>query len=60
MIERRKLEHEREFGPYLDILPNSLKEFPIFFDEDELSYLKGSQMLNIIDIEKKDLVDIYV
>jgi histone-lysine N-methyltransferase SETD3 len=37
------------FKPYYDILPQTLSNMPIFWDEEELSYLKGSFILNQID-----------
>jgi hypothetical protein len=45
MQERRKDEEDIEFTEYLDILPKGLNDFPIFFDEDEKAYLKGSPFL---------------
>lgn len=37
-----------EFKEYLDILPKSLRDFPIFFTEDERKWLKGSPFLDQI------------
>ena len=38
------------FAEYLDILPKSLSDFPIFFTEDERVWLKGSPFLDqVID-----------
>lgn len=37
---------KQEFSEYLDILPKGLDDFPIFFKEDELAYLKGSPFLD--------------
>ena len=42
MMERRKDPADREFSAFLDLLPKSYEEFPIFFNETELSYLEGS------------------
>lgn len=36
------------FKPYYDILPKTLKNIPIFWDKDELEYLKGSYLLTQI------------
>ena len=37
--ERLKKPEEREFGEYLDLLPKTFNNYPIFFDDEELSYL---------------------
>lgn len=42
--ERRK--EVSEFAKYLDILPKDVSEFPVFFSEDEKSWLKGSRFVN--------------
>ena len=47
-MERLKKPEEREFGRYLDMLPKYFKNYPIFFNEEELSYLKGSPILEAI------------
>lgn len=44
MQERRK--EVTHFAQYLDILPKSLRDFPIFFTDEELAFLKGSPFLN--------------
>lgn len=49
MQERRKA--DKQFTEYLDILPKSLRDFPIFFTEAERHWLKGSPFLDQI-IEK--------
>ena len=36
MQEKRKTIAEREFEPFLDILPKECVDFPIFFNEDQL------------------------
>ena len=33
------------FKPYYDILPQTLKNMPIFWTEEELRYLEGSYLL---------------
>ena len=33
------------FKPFLDILPKAFKDFPVFFDEEELAYLQGCTLL---------------
>jgi len=32
------------FGPYLDILPEKADNFPVFFSDDELKMLEGSEV----------------
>ena len=46
MQERRK--EQSEFDTYLDILPKSVTEFPVFFSEEERKWLEGSKFLNQI------------
>ena len=35
-----------KFAEYMDILPKSLRDFPIFFTDDEKALLAGSPFLN--------------
>jgi hypothetical protein len=49
MIERLKRPIEREFGAYMDLLPKSCLEFPIFFDEEELAQLDGSPFKELLE-----------
>ena len=45
LLERRRPDpEERDFGAFLDLLPEDCGQFPIFFNEDELSYLDGSPL----------------
>jgi hypothetical protein len=37
----------------LDILPSSFDEFPHMYSEDELKWLKGSEILHTIDAKKR-------
>ena len=53
MQERRK--QQQEFTEYLDILPKSCVDFPIFFTEEEKSWLKGSPFLNQIHEKIEDI-----
>ena len=53
MQEKRKM--EMEYREYLDILPKGLNDFPIFFNEDERSYLKGSPFLTQIFEKIEDI-----
>ena len=40
---------------YFDLLPNDYSNFPIFYTEKELDYLKGSPFLNLIMNKKSDM-----
>lgn len=53
MQERRK--QNTNFAQYLDILPKSLRDFPIFFTEEEKEFLKGSPFLNQINEKLEDI-----
>jgi hypothetical protein len=53
LLESKK--ENTEYSPYLDLLPTKSKDFPILFDIDELSYLKGSPLLAHIKTIKKSL-----
>jgi histone-lysine N-methyltransferase SETD3 len=45
----RKVNGEQSFfNPYYNILPKSLRNMPIFWSQDELDYLQGSDMLEQI------------
>jgi histone-lysine N-methyltransferase SETD3 len=46
MQERRK--DNSAWFPYIDILPKSYSNFPIFFDETERQWLEGSPFLDQI------------
>lgn len=43
------------FAEYLDILPKSLSDFPIFFTEDEKAWLKGSPFLDQVNEKVEDI-----
>lgn len=53
MQERRK--ESKIFTEYLDILPKSLEDFPIFFTEEERKFLKGSPFLTQIYEKIEDI-----
>ena len=53
-MEEKRMK-KRIFGPVLDVLPKSYQHFPVLFNEDELSYLKGSPLLDAIHSEKEAL-----
>lgn len=53
----RKVNGESSFfKPYYDILPPTLRNMPIFWSEDELSYLKGSYLLDQI-ADRNDAIE---
>ena len=41
--EMRKPKDDRQFKEYIDLFPSTIDNFPIFFNDKELVYLKGSQ-----------------
>ena len=47
-ILTEKAKAKSKFGPYLDMLPQNLSRFPIFFNKKELKYLEGSPVLDAI------------
>jgi len=44
---------------YVDFLPSNYDNFPIFYKEKELDYLKGTQFLESIEKEKKYIKEDY-
>lgn len=54
MQERRRGD-QQQFTEYLDILPKSLRDFPIFFTEEERIWLKGSPFLDQIYEKIQDI-----
>ena len=57
--ERQKPKEEREFKEFLEMLPNSCKDFPLFFTDEELAYLKGSYLLELVDLQRENLQNDY-
>ena len=45
-------DNDNFFKPYFDILPRTFKSFPIFWTEEELSWLEGSDLLRQIQDRK--------
>jgi len=54
LIDRKR--PDSFFKPYYDILPPTLRNMPIFWDERELGYLRGSYLLYQI-AERKDAIE---
>ena len=36
---------DSQWKPYFDLLPKDVSEYPVFFDEAQLSWLEGSMFL---------------
>lgn len=47
------------FFPFIDILPKSFENFPIFFDEEEKEWLKGSPFLQQVEEKIDDISQDY-
>lgn len=47
------------FYPYYEILPQTLRNMPIFWSEEELSYLEGSYLLHQIHDRNQAITDDY-
>ena len=58
LLELKK-EDKNNYQPWLDILPSNFNEFPHMYSEDELEWLKGSEILKIIQKNKNRYVDDY-
>lgn len=46
ILQERLKGEESPFHPFIDILPKTFENFPIFFTEEEREYLKGSPFLD--------------
>lgn len=57
MQERRK--PDTKWAPYLDILPKSFGNFPIFFTKEEKKWLEGSPFLNQVEDKILDVAKDY-
>ena len=44
---------------YFDFLPPSYNNFPIFYEEKEIAYLKGTQFLELVQKKKKEMKEDY-
>lgn len=47
------------FRPYYDTLPQTTPNFPIFWDEEELEWLKGSYLLQQVEDRKRSIKSDY-
>ena len=59
MLLDRK-EENSFFKPYYDILPATLRNMPVFWNQEELSYLRGSFLLTQIDERNLAMQVIYL
>ena len=57
--ERSKPIKKQQNSPFLEILPKSLSNFPIFFNEIEAFYLSGSPFLEAIEEKKREIKQDY-
>lgn len=54
-ILREKFKPDSLWKPYIDLLPKHYGSMPIFFNEEDLSWLEGSPFLNQVLDKKSDL-----
>ena len=52
-------EQNQKYKYYFDLLPKKFDNFPIFYNKEELGYLKGSPFLNQILEKKKEMKNDY-
>jgi histone-lysine N-methyltransferase SETD3 len=55
LLHEKALGKESKWLNYLDILPKDYSSFPIFYSEEELSFLEGSPFKNQILEKKEDI-----
>ena len=58
LLQERK-NSDSFWQPYLQILPSNYNTFPIFFNEQDLEWLKGSPFLNQVLEKRSDIKDDY-
>jgi histone-lysine N-methyltransferase SETD3 len=46
---------DSKFKDYIDTLPSSMKDFPIFFSDAEMHFLKGSPIVHQIKKRQKNI-----
>jgi protein-histidine N-methyltransferase len=59
MLEKRLALEDQIFRWMIDLLPKSVDEFPIFFENEELEYLKGSPILEYIQETRASIQLVY-
>jgi len=55
ILQERPKAEESEFFPFIDILPKTFENFPIFFSPEEKDLLKGSPFLNQVEEKIEDV-----
>lgn len=55
ILQEKKKGEESEFFPFIDILPKSFENFPIFFTPEEKEWLKGSPFLDQVEEKIEDI-----
>ena len=59
LLQEYLKETESDFVNYFETLPTNINHIPIFWTEDELTFLNGSPILDIIQKRKIDLINQY-
>jgi histone-lysine N-methyltransferase SETD3 len=55
ILQEKKKGEDSEFFPFIDILPKSFENFPIFFTPEEKEWLKGSPFLDQVEEKIEDI-----
>ena len=55
ILQEKRKEEDSEFFPFIDILPKSFENFPIFFTPEEKEWLKGSPFLDQVEEKIEDI-----
>jgi len=55
ILQEEEKVKESKFFPFIDILPKSFENFPIFFSDEEKEYLKGSPFLKQVEEKIEDI-----
>jgi histone-lysine N-methyltransferase SETD3 len=55
LLLQEKYRSDSKYKPYIDCLPVHYRNMPIFFDDDELKWLKGSFTIKMIEDRKYSL-----
>jgi len=55
VLQEKKKSEDSEFFPFIDILPKTFENFPIFFTPEEKEWLKGSPFLDQVEEKIEDI-----
>lgn len=55
ILQEEERGKESYFHPFIDILPKSFENFPIFFTDEEKKELEGSPFLNQVEEKIQDV-----